>query len=158
MKSKDVFNGYKALRNVDLFSRVALFTVFFWFGFLKVIGTSPAENLVHKLFDLTLAPFIAIDVFMPVFGAFECLVGIMWLFPKLTKLTFYVMLGHMACTFIPLVLLQSDTWQSYFTLTLTGQYIIKNVVLVSSGWYLNAVNTYLRADKAIEEKEELAHA
>ena len=157
MKSKDIFDGYKALKSVDLFSRIALFTVFFWFGFLKVIGTSPAENLVHKLFDLTLAPFMSIEVFMPVFGVFECVIGAMWLFPKLTKLTFYVMLGHMVCTFIPLVLLQSDTWQSFFTLTLAGQYIIKNVVLLTSAWYLNTVNTHLRADKATEEKRTLVH-
>lgn len=158
MKSKDILNGYEALKSVDLFSRIALFTVFFWFGFLKVIGTSPAENLVHKLFDLTLAPFMSIELFIPFFGAFECLLGIMWLFPKLTKLTFYVMFGHMACTFIPLVLLQSDTWQSFFTLTLTGQYIIKNVVLLTLAWYLDTVNTYLRIDKSKVGKRALAHA
>ncbi|WP_204356584.1 hypothetical protein [Arcticibacterium luteifluviistationis] len=156
MKNTDILIDNKALKSVDLFSRIALFTVFFWFGFLKVLGTSPAENLVHKLFDMTLAPIMPIDAFLPVFGAFECFVGLIWLFPKLTRVAFVVTLGHMACTFIPLGLLTSDTWQSSFTLTLTGQYIIKNVVLITLAWYLYAIDSSKKSHKWEEPKSELA--
>jgi len=39
-------------------------------------------------------------------------------------------------TFLPVMFLVEDTWQSFFALTLTGQYIIKNVVLLSAAWFI----------------------
>ena len=135
--------------------------MFFWFGILKVIGTSPAEELVTKLFDLTLAPVMPIETFMPVFGLLECAIGIAWLFPKFTKIAFIGMLIHMSCTFIPLIMLKNETWQSFLTLTLTGQYIIKNIVLLAAAWYLKVtheLNNTVELNAYHKVKEELAHA
>ena len=42
----------------------------------------------------------------------------------------------MMATFLPVLFLVDETWQSFFALTLTGQYIIKNVVLLSAAWFI----------------------
>lgn len=130
------------------FNRIALFVVYFWFGFLKIIGTSPAEGLVSRLFDETLVGIIPLNAFLPAFGIFECALGLLWLFPKLTKLAFWTMCLHMFSTFLPMILLMGDTWQSFMTLTLTGQYIIKNVVLVASSWFVFQLHTRQTEEQA----------
>ena len=48
-------------------ARLAIFIVFFWFGFLKVLGLSPANSLVSSLLEKTLS-FISFDTFIILFG------------------------------------------------------------------------------------------
>ena len=117
-------------------NRAMIAVVYIWFGLLKVLGTSPAEGLVTKLFNLTLAPFMGIQTFLVILGIGECVIGFLWLFPRLTKVAFWVMIAHMFTTFLPVIFLPKETWQSFLTLTLTGQYIIKNVVLLSASWFI----------------------
>ncbi|MBI1344426.1 MAG: hypothetical protein GC171_16005 [Terrimonas sp.] len=114
------------------FNRIALATVFCWFGFLKVIRYSPAEELVAHLHRVTLVHVIPIEQFLLMLGLFECLVGVLWLIPKATRLAFCLFMLQMITTFFPLIFLKGETWQNSFALTLTGQYIIKNFVLVAS--------------------------
>ena len=125
-----------ALETAAWMNRAMIALVYIWFGLLKVVGTSPAEGLVTKLFNLTLEPFMGIQMFLVMLGLGECVVGLLWLFPRLTKLAFWVMIAHMFTTFLPVIFLPNETWQSFLTLTLTGQYIIKNVVLLSASWFI----------------------
>lgn len=119
---------------VQWFNRISLFVVFFWFGALKVLGVSPAEQIVSQLHALTLAKYISINTFLPFLGYLECFIGIIWLVPRLTKLAFFLFCCQMATTFLPLLLMPNETWQSLFALSLPGQYIIKNVVLIASAY------------------------
>ncbi|MBK5273208.1 MAG: hypothetical protein JJE22_19575 [Bacteroidia bacterium] len=113
-------------------NRVALAIVFFWFGILKIIHLSPAEELVTHLYRITIANFVSIGTFMWMLGFIECMIGILWLIPKATKFVFIIFMFQIATTFMPLFFLKTETWQHSFALTLTGQYIIKNLVLVAS--------------------------
>ena len=126
----------QALVTAAWLNRAMIAVVYIWFGFLKVIGSSPAEGLVTKLFNLTLEPYMGIQTFLLILGVGECAIGFLWLFPRLTKIAFWVMIVHMFTTFMPILFLPNETWQSFFTLTLTGQYIIKNVVLLSAAWFI----------------------
>ncbi len=117
-------------------NRAMIAVVYVWFGALKIFGASPAEGLVTKLFDLTLSPLMSIQSFMIMLGVSEMFIGILWLFPRITKWAFVVMMAHLFTTFLPVVFLPNETWESFFTLTLTGQYIIKNVVLCSAAWFI----------------------
>ena len=130
----------QALVTAAWLNRAMIAVVYIWFGFLKVIGTSPAEGLVTKLFNLTLEPMMWIQTFLLILGMGECLIGFVWLSPRLTKLAFGLMIVHMFTTFMPILFLPNETWQSFFTLTLTGQYIIKNVVLLSAAWFVYVLN------------------
>jgi len=130
----------QALVTAAWLNRAMIAVVYIWFGFLKVIGTSPAEGLVTKLFNLTLEPYMGIQTFLVILGIGECTIGFLWLSPRLTKLAFGLMIVHMFTTFMPVIFLPNETWQSFFNLTLTGQYIIKNVVLLSAAWFVYVFN------------------
>lgn len=112
-------------------NRFALFLIYFWFGFLKIISASPAEQLITHLHQITLYQFISIDKFLIALGAAECVIGVLWLVPKMTKYALVIFLAQIATTFLPLVVLPEDTWQNAWVLSLTGQYIFKNVVLIA---------------------------
>jgi uncharacterized membrane protein YkgB len=129
-----------ALETAAWLNRAMIAVVYIWFGFLKVLGTSPAEGLVTKLFNLTLEPYMGIQTFLVILGIGECTIGFLWLSPRLTKLAFGLMIVHMFTTFMPVIFLPNETWQSFFNLTLTGQYIIKNVVLLSAAWFVYVLN------------------
>lgn len=113
------------------FARVGLFVIFFWFGALKVVGLSPASDLVQSLFEQTVN-FISFNHFMVLFGLFECLIGILFLIPGFERLVIPLLFIHMVTTFMPLFLLKEITWDGFFVPTLEGQYIIKNLVIIAS--------------------------
>lgn len=119
------------MNNLLLLGRLSLFVIYFWFGILKVLGLSPAEPLVHNLFDQLLANWMEFETFNITFGAIECLIGITWLIPGWTKFALVILLSHLGATFLPVFFLPNDTWQNWFTPTLVGQYIIKNLALIS---------------------------
>ncbi|NVJ63943.1 MAG: hypothetical protein HWD84_06905 [Flavobacteriaceae bacterium] len=114
------------------YTRISLFVVYFWFGILKTIGISPAETLVQNLSEFTINYFLDDSTFIPLFGIFECLIGILFLFPKYTKIAVGVFLLHMLSTFLPMVVLPKDAWAFMFTPTLVGQYIIKNLTIIGA--------------------------
>lgn len=118
--------------NFVLFSRLALFIDYFWFGLLKIIGLSPAAGLVGALQAATL-PWLPANTFLIGFGVFEVVLGICLLVPKLTKWAYPVMWLHMATTFLPLLLLPELSWSAPLAPTLVGQYILKNFALVMLG-------------------------
>lgn len=119
-------------------ARVALFIIFFWFGALKAIGLSPAGPLVMNLLDATFLSFIEPNTFVIYFGIFEMIVGCMILIPKLERITFLVLFFHLITTVMPMFLLPKETWDGFMQPNLVGQYIIKNVALLSLGLLLFA--------------------
>jgi uncharacterized membrane protein YphA (DoxX/SURF4 family) len=121
----------KILNRIIWVNRVALFVVFYWFGFLKLANISPAEGLVTSLHKITLSPLIDIESFLIVLGVLECFIGLLWLVPKATKWAFVLFCAQIFATFLPLLLCPAETWQNIMVLTLTGQYIVKNVVLIA---------------------------
>ena len=66
------------------FARVALFILFFWFGFLKLFDLSPAGPLAEALTAQT----VGLGYFTVLFKALaliECLIGVLFLIPKATR-------------------------------------------------------------------------
>ncbi|MEP7196318.1 MAG: hypothetical protein ABI851_07335 [Saprospiraceae bacterium] len=116
---------------VVLINRLSMFVVFFWFGFLKVMGLSPAESLIDHLYKVTISSYVSFNHFILFFGVFECMIGIMWLIPFLTIPTFTLFIIQMFTTFLPFYFLTDEVIPNGYSLTLTGQYIVKNIVLVS---------------------------
>ena len=62
--------------------------------------------------------------------------GTLWLFGKYTKIAFVLLCIHMFCTFLPMVLLLDATWQFTMVLTRVGQYIVMNLVLLASAYFI----------------------
>lgn len=112
-------------------ARFGLFVVFFWFGLLKVIDMSPASPLVQALFERTIT-FMPFDVFIVLFGLFEMVIGLFFLFKGFERLVIPLLLVHMVTTFMPLFLVQSVTWSAMMVPTMEGQYIIKNLLIIAA--------------------------
>jgi uncharacterized membrane protein YkgB len=115
-------------------NRLSLFVIFFWFGALKVFSASPAESLITHLHQLTLYKFVSIHSFLITLGIIECAIGILWLIPSVTKIVIIIFTAQMVTTFLPLIILPGETWHNIMILSLPGQYILKNIVLVSSAF------------------------
>lgn len=112
------------------FARFSVFLIFFWFGLIKLIGASPASPLAEALTEKTVG-LQYFDVLFMAIAVLECIVGILFLFPKLTRIVIPLLLFHMAIVCSPLVLTPEYTWQSFLVPTLEGQYIIKNAVVIA---------------------------
>ncbi len=113
-----------------LVMRVGLGIVFFWFGALKLVpGLSPAENLVRNTIY-----FVNPDLFLPVLAIWEMLIGLGLIFGKFMRLTLLLLFLQMPGTALPLVILPDVVWTQFpYGLTLEGQYIVKNLVLIGAG-------------------------
>lgn len=119
------------------FLRYALAMVFFWFGIVKPFGVSPANPVVE-----TGIFFLPFDLFFPVLGWWEALVGVGLLFKRTIKFAVYLMVFQMLGTMIPLITAPSMTFVSMpLVPSEIGAYIIKNWVLLSGGLVVLAETT-----------------
>ena len=108
--------------------RMALGIVFFWFGALKPFGLSPAAELVAKT-----TFWIPIPHFSIVLGFWEMAIGLCFIYRPLIRVAFILLCLHMPGTMLPLVILPAESYVQFpFALTLEGQYIIKNLVLIGA--------------------------
>ncbi|MBN2472130.1 MAG: DoxX family membrane protein [Anaerolineae bacterium] len=111
--------------------RIGLGVVFLWFGALKLFpDLSPAEDLVRKT-----TYFVNPDWFIPVLALWEMSIGLgLIIGGKLMRLTLLLLFLQMPGTALPLVVLPDAVWTHFpYGLTLEGQYIIKNLVLIGAG-------------------------
>jgi uncharacterized membrane protein YkgB len=131
MTITDNSRWYRISLSIPWINRASLFIIYFWFGFLKLISKSPAEELVTNLHRITIGHFIRIQCFLIILGSIECTIGILWLVPKFTKWTIVVFFSQMVTTFLPLFIMPDQTWNHFLVLSLSGQYILKNIVLVA---------------------------
>ncbi len=115
--------------------RISLGIVFFWFGALKFFpGLSPAENLVRNTIY-----FIDPDIFIPILAVWETAIGIGLMTGKYMRITLLLLFLQMPGTALPLIVLPDTVWTNFpYGLTLEGQYIIKNLVLIGAGIVLGA--------------------
>ncbi len=109
--------------------RWAIGIVFVWFGALKLFpGMSPAEALVKQT-----VYFFDPAWFFPVLGVWEVLIGLFLLIRPLVRVAIFLLALQMPGTFLPLVLLPEVCFTAFpFGLTLEGQYIIKNLVIIAA--------------------------
>ena len=111
-------------------ARFSIFLIFFWFGVIKLFGLSPAGPLAQALVAGTVGAQY-FDVLFYVLALLECVIGILFLFPRATRVVIPLLLIHMVIGCSPLFLVSEYTWQQFGVPTLEGQYIIKNVVVVA---------------------------
>lgn len=111
--------------------RISFAIIFIWFGILKPIGLSPAEGLLKQ--TVTWLPFGSPDNWLHIIGYWEVVIGLFFLFKKTSRIAIALLFLQMAGTFMPLVFLPEVTYQNGnpLTLTLEGQYIIKNLLIIA---------------------------
>ncbi len=113
--------------------RVSLGVVFVWFGALKVANATPVGDLVAGTI-----PWLDRTWFVPTLGGVEVLLGLGLLVGRYLTVVCAVLAGHLCGTFLVLVMEPELAFQNGNPLLLTtiGEFVIKNVVLISAALVL----------------------
>ncbi|MSR85985.1 hypothetical protein EXS74_01155 [Candidatus Woesearchaeota archaeon] len=117
------------------FLQYSLAIVFIWLGALKLIGFSPATELVTNTIY-----WFSPTWFIPFLGIWEVLIGLCLLYKPFLRIGLFLMAIQMGGTFLPLILLPQIVYTNGnpFYLTIEGQYIIKNLVLITAAMVIGS--------------------
>jgi uncharacterized membrane protein YkgB len=120
--------------------RLALGIVFFWFGALKFFpGVSPAEALAGKTIEALTFGAIPQSTALMILAFWESAIGIGLFVGRWMRAVLLLLFVQMLGTITPLFLFPTETFTIFpIAPTLEGQYIIKNIVLVSAAIVLGA--------------------
>lgn len=113
--------------------RISLGIIFIWFGVLKPLGLSPAAELV--MLTVAWMPLFAPGTWLAIIGWWEVLIGVTFLFHRTLRVAIALLFLQMTGTFMPLVMLPELCFQEGyfpFVLTIEGQYIVKNLVIIAA--------------------------
>jgi len=118
--------------------RISLGVVFLWFGFLKFFpNVSPAETLATRTIDVLTFGLIVPSVSIKILAAWESLIGLGLLTNKFQRVTLFLLWSQMVGAWSPLVIFPNEMFISFpFVLTLEGQYIVKNLVIIAGSFVL----------------------
>jgi uncharacterized membrane protein YkgB len=120
--------------------RISIGIVFFWFGFLKFFpGVSPAEGIAVKTINVITFNLLSDRTILVILAIWESVIGIGLItgiyLREILLLLFLQMLG----TLTPLFFFPEEVFTKVpYAPTLEGQYIIKNLVLVSAAIVIGA--------------------
>ena len=139
-------------RNGILFLRISLGIIFFWFGFLKFFaGLSPADQIATETIKKLTLGIIEPSVSIIILAIWETLIGLGLISGKYLRITLLLLFTQMMGTMTPLILFPTETFTQFpYAPTLEGQYIIKNLVLISAGLVVGAT---VRGGRIVEEME-----
>jgi uncharacterized membrane protein YkgB len=115
--------------------RISVATVFIWFGALKVFDVTPVTDLVART-----VYWVDPDWFVPALGVAEIVVGLGLLFRVALRPILALFVGQMLGTFLVLVMLPDVSFQdgNLLKLTVEGEFVVKNLVLLSAGLVVGA--------------------
>lgn len=120
--------------------RCSIGLVFIWFGALKLVpGMSPADQIATDTTMKLTFGLLSEDFARLALAALELVIGFGLLTGRFLRATLLLLFLQMAGTLTPLVLFPEQIWSDFpFVLTLEGQYIVKNAVLISAGFVIGA--------------------
>ena len=115
--------------------RISLAVVFLWFGFLKVFDVSPVSDLVSRT-----VYWVDASWFVPFLGGIEVVIGAALLIGRGLRFVLPCFAAQMLGTFLVLLVLPQIAFQRGNPLLLTteGEFIVKNLVLLSAGLAVGA--------------------
>lgn len=123
-----------------LFLRYSIALIFIWFGALKFFpGMSPAEELATGTIALLTFNLVPAAVTLPVLALFEVAIGVLMFSGRWLRLTILLLFIQMIGTMSPLILFPDLVFEVFpYALTIEGQYIIKNFVVISAAITIGA--------------------
>jgi uncharacterized membrane protein YkgB len=112
--------------------RLSMSLIYIWYGILKITGMSPVEELVFRA-----THWIGTHNFVIILGFFELIIGLFLATKKFLRIGLILLFLQFPGTFLPLFLNPEDCFTLIpFGLTLEGQYIFKNLILISAALVL----------------------
>jgi uncharacterized membrane protein YkgB len=138
-----------------LLLRLSVGVIFFWFGILKFFpGHSPAQDLAIRTIDLLTFGLIPGSVSIYLLASWEVLVGIGLLTGVYMRVTLLLLFAQMLGTLSPVFLFPDEVFTRIpYAPTLEGQYIIKNLVIISAGLVMGATVRKEKTRVAVEGVE-----
>jgi putative oxidoreductase len=116
-------------RQIIFMLRLSLAIVFVWFGALKLIDSSPAVQLIRQSF-----PLFASSPYLELLGLAEMLIGAGLIFDRLSKYAALLLVLHLIGTLCVVLVSPATIFAPAFpVLTMEGEFILKNVVLIVAG-------------------------
>ncbi len=109
--------------------RLSLALVFVWFGALKLAGDSPVAALISAT-----VPWGEPNLVVRTLGVVEVVLGLGLLIGKAQRLLLLALAAHLAGTFLTFVMAPGMTMRhgNPFLLTADGEFVLKNLVLISA--------------------------
>jgi uncharacterized membrane protein YphA (DoxX/SURF4 family) len=120
--------------------RLSLGIIYTWFGILKFFaGLSPIEDLAVRTTHILTFNILNDESAIIILATLEVLIGVGLLIGKFLKITLLLLLFQMVGTVAPIFIFPRET----FTIipiapTLEGQYIIKNLIIISAAIVLGS--------------------
>lgn len=139
-------------RNGILFLRISLGIVFLWFGALKFFpDLSPAQDLAIRTIERLTFGIVGGDTARLILAVWESLIGLFLLLGVWLRLTLLLLFAQMIGTILPIFFFPSEVFTRFpLVPTLEGQYIIKNLVIISAGIVIGAT---VRGGNLVAEPE-----
>ena len=124
--------GFMATYSIRLL-RISLGINFLWFGLLKFFpGLSPAQDLATNTIEQLTFGIVEPSVSIYILATWETLIGLGLITGLFLRATLFLLFLQMLGTLTPLILFPEQTFVRFpYAPTLEGQYIIKNMVLIS---------------------------
>jgi len=121
-------------RHGVMLSRVSLGIIFLWFGALKFVpGSSPAAELASRTIEKVTFGLVPPGPGLLILAGWESLIGLGLLSGRFLRITLLLLAVQMIGTLLPLALFPRETFDLFpIAPNLEGQYIIKNLVLLSA--------------------------
>ncbi len=157
-------NSMSDFRNIDfritswmarhgvLILRLSVGFIFLWYAILKFFpNVSSAENIASATIDRLTYGFVNGRIAMLMLAVWETMIGLGLLFGKFLRETLLLLFLQMIGTLTPLILFPDTTFVIFpIVPAIEGQYIIKNLVLISAGIVIGAT---VRGGRLIAEPD-----
>ncbi|MBK7105510.1 MAG: DUF417 family protein [Ignavibacteriae bacterium] len=127
-------------KNGVLFLRISVGIIFFWFGILKFFpGLSPAQELAIRTISIMTFGYLSPVISINLLALWEVLIGIGLLTGLTMRFTLLLLFLQMIGTLTPIFFFPNEVFTIIpYSPSLEGQYIIKNLVIISAGIVLGS--------------------
>lgn len=135
--------------------RISVGIVFFWFGIIKFFpGLSPATDLATQTIEVLTFGVISGQVALFILATWEVLIGLGMLFGLYLRVTIILLFLQMIGTITPIFIFPGEVFTMIpHSPTLEGQYIIKNIVIISAAIVIGAT---VRGGRLVADPEKIA--
>ncbi len=134
------------------FLRISIGIIFLWFGVIKYFpGLSPIEDLALRTTRVLTFNLFSNDAMAKGLATLECLIGIGLIIGKFLRATLLLLLLQLIGAILPVFIFTSEVFKIIpLVPTLAGQYIIKDIIIISAGILIGST---VRGGKMIADPE-----
>lgn len=143
--------AWAATHSVELL-RVSLGIVFLWFGALKFFPElSPAQELAARTIDRLTFGVVPSAFSLPTLAVWECMIGLGFISGVYLRATLFLLFAQMFGTITSIFFFPHEMFNYVpYAPTLEGQYVIKNLVLISAGVVIGGT---LRDESPVSQRQ-----